>query len=699
MNSAGGIIMKEYSSNHIRNVAIVGHGKSGKTSLLDTMIFNAGHTKRFGKVDDGTSVSDFEVEEIKRKMSINSTLAACEWQGYKLNFIDAPGYPDFVAEVKSAMQAADSALIVMCAPAGIEVETEKAWEYAENIRLPRAFFVNKMDREHADFDAVVEQLKVKFGSGIVPVQIPIGSEDSFHGVVDLLSMNTRIVTSSNVPVEGDIPEFLTDEVNVARQKLIETVAEFNNDLLDKYLEGEEISEAEVMDALAVGIQETKIFPVLCGSSLKNIGSRKLMNSIINYMPPPVIKPTMGIIPDTGEIIERNIKDDFSAIVFKTTADPFVGRLNYLKIISGSLKNDMILYNVNKEKTEKINSIFTMRGKQQDAMEIAHAGDIVVIAKLQYASTGNTLCLKDEVILYEEIEFPKPMFMMALEARNKGDEDKISNALSRILDEDPTIKVHKDIETKQLLICGIGELHLDVTLEKIKRKFGIEILLRERKIPYRETITTKEKVEGKHKKQSGGHGQYGHVWLQIEPLPAGSGFEFVETIFGGVVPRQYIPAVEKGVKETLDMGILAGYPMVDIKVNLCDGSYHNVDSSEMAFKTAGALAIKKGAMLAHPVLLEPIYNLTIIVPEYYMGDIIGNLNARRGRILGMETAARGMGFVKAQVPMAELTRYATDLRSISQGRGSFDMEFSHYEEVPNRLATNIIANKKNGKNDI
>ena len=691
--------MKEFTRNLIRNVAIVGHGKSGKTSLTDTLLFNAGYAKRIGKVDEGTSLIDYEVEEIKRKMSIGCTLASCEWQGYKLNLIDTPGYPDFVGEVKCAMQAADSALIVLCAPAGIEVETEKAWEYANSIKLPRAFFINKMDREHADFYGVVEQLKVKFGAEVVPVQIPIGSEESFHGVVDLLSMNTRFVTSKNIPIEGEIPEFLKKEVEDARQRLIEVVAEFNNDLLDKYLEGKEIAEEEVSAALAEGIQAANIFRVVCGSSLKNIGLRKLLNSIIAYMPEPMTKPVMGIVPATGEIIERVATDEFSAIVFKTTADPFVGRLNYLKIISGILKTDMSLYNINKEKLERINAFFTMRGKQQDAMEIGHAGDIVVIAKMQYAATGDTLCSKESAILYETIEFPKPMFTMGIQAKNKGDEDKIGNALGRIMDEDLTIKVHKDLETKQLLISGIGELHLDIILDKIKRKFGVEVLLRERKIPYRETITVSEKVEGKHKKQSGGHGQYGHVWLQIEPLPTGKGFEFIETIFGGAIPKQYIPAVEKGVRETLDAGILAGYPMVDIKVNLCDGSYHNVDSSEMAFKMASALAIRKGTMLAKPILLEPIYDLTISVPEYYMGDIIGNLNARRGRILGMETVSKGMGFVRAQAPLTELSRYATDLRSISQGRGTFDMEFSHYEEAPNRLAIDIINSKKNEKSDI
>ncbi|MDF2564043.1 MAG: fusA [Massilibacillus sp.] len=687
-------MVKEYSGRNLRNIAIVGHGKAGKTSLTESLLFNAGLVNRLGKVDDGTSSSDYEAEEIKRKLSISSALVSFDWQGYKLNFIDTPGYPDFVAEVKYALQAVDSVLVVVSAVAGIEVETEKVWRYSENLSLPRAIYVNKMDREYADFYSAVEQMRVKFGNGVVPIQIPIGKENSFHGVVDLLTMHTKILASDNKFLEGEIPEYLKSEVEDARQKLIEVVAEYNNELLDKYLEGKEITEIEVAAALIDGINSAKIFPILCGSAIKNIGSKKLMNAIVEYMPTPYFKTSIGMEPVTGNIIERNTEDSFSGIVFKTTADPFVGRLSYIKILSGTMKGENLVYNASKEKLERINSVFTLYGKQQSSMSVAHAGDIVVVNKLQETCTGDTLCSKDALIVYETIKYPKPMLMMALKAKNKGDEDKIGNALSKIIDGDQTIKIDKDMETKELLINGIGELHLEITAEKLKRKFGVEIFLSKPAVPYRETIKEKVKIEGKHKKQSGGHGQFGHVWLELEPLSSGSGVEFTESIFGGSVPRQYIPAVEKGTRETLSEGVLAGYPVVDIKVNLYDGSYHNVDSSEMAFKVASALAIRKGVMQAAPVLLEPIYNVKISVPEYYMGDVIGGLNSKRGHILGMDTGERGMGIVTAQVPMAELFKYATDLRSISQGRGSFDMVFSHYEELPVRLATEIITAKKN-----
>lgn len=686
-------MVKEYSSRNLRNIAIVGHGKAGKTSLTESLLFNAGLVNRLGKVDDGTSSSDYEAEEIKRKLSISSSLVSVDWEGYKLNFIDTPGYPDFVAEVKYALQAVESVLVVVSAVAGIEVETEKVWRYSEELNLPRAIYVNKMDREHANFYSAVEQMRVKFGNGVVPIQIPIGKENAFHGVVDLLTMHTKIIASDNKLLEGQIPEYLKAEVEDARQKLIEVVAEYNNELLEKYLEGKEITEIEIAAALIDGINSAKIFPVLCGSAIKNIGSKKLMNAIVEYMPTPYFKTSIGIEPKTENIIERTTEDPFSGVVFKTTADPFVGRLSYIKILSGVMQGDSIIYNSTKEKVERVNAVFSMCGKQQINISTAHAGDIVVVNKLQETCTGDTLCNKDAIIIYETIKFPKPMLVMALKAKNKGDEDKIGNALSKIIDEDQTIKIDKNIETKELLINGIGELHLEIIAEKLKRKFGVEIVLSKPIIPYRETIKGKVKIEGKHKKQSGGHGQFGHVWLELEPLPAGSGVEFTESIFGGSVPKQYIPAVEKGTRETLNEGVLAGYPVVDIKVNLYDGSYHNVDSSEMAFKVASALAIRKGIMQATPVLLEPICNVKITVPEYYMGDVVGGLNSKRGHILGMDSGDHGMGIVTAQVPMAELFKYATDLRSISQGRGSFDMAFSHYDELPTRLATEIIIAKK------
>lgn len=685
--------MKEYSSSNLRNIAIVGHGKSGKTSLAEALLFNAGAVSRLGKVDDGTAAADFEAEEIKRKMSISASLLACEWEGYKLNFIDTPGYPDFVSEVKGALQAANHALLVLSAPSGVEVETEKVWQYTEEIALPRAFFINKMDREHADFYAVVEELRIKFGNGVLPIQIPIGKESAFQGVVDLLTMHTKIVTSAKETIEGDIPEFMAVEVEEARQKLIEVVAEYNNELLNKYLEGEEITETEVAAALIDGINNAKIFPVLCGSALKNIGVQKLMNAMVEYMPTPYFKTSIGTDPRDGELVERTTEGAFSGIVFKTSVDPFVGRLSYVKVLSGVFKGDTAIYNATKDKTERGGALFTLYGKKQEAVRSAQAGDIVVMAKLQETCTGDTLSDKDQPIVYEGAVYPKPMLTMALTPKNKGDEEKVGSALHKLLDEDPTLQVEKNAETKDLLLSGIGELHLEILTERIKRKYGVDVVLRAPIVPYRETVRSSVKVEGRHKKQSGGHGQYGHVWLEIAPLALGAGVEFTESIFGGAVPRQYIPAVEKGVFESLQAGVLAGYPVVDVKVNLYDGSYHNVDSSELAFKTASNIAIRKGVMGAKPVLLEPIYDIKVTVPEYYMGDVIGNLNARRAKIQGMDSAGRGMGLVKAQAPLAELHKYATDLRSLSQGRGSFDMHFSHYEELPLRFAEKVIADRK------
>lgn len=689
--------MKEYKSDKLRNVGIVAHGGSGKTSLTEAMLFNSGAVNRLGRVDDGSATTDFEPEEVKRKVTINTALAPCEWRDHKINFIDTPGYADFVAEVKSALRAVDSTLIVLCAASGVEVETEKVWNYASELSLPRIGFINKMDRENADFYSVVDSMKEKFGNGVVPVQLPIGAQDTFKGIVDLITMKAYLAEKNGKEyIESDIPADILEQAEAARMVLIEAAAEGNDELLTKYLEGEELTDDEVVSGLLTGISQAKVFPVLCGSAVKNIGIQQALDSIVKYLPAPGINPVIGYHPVTKEPVERSASDPFSGIVFKTTADPFVGRLSYIRLYSGSIKPDSTLYNATKDKAERIGTLFTLRGKQQDPVTAVHAGDIVVVAKLQETGTGDSLCDKDKPILFETISYPKPMFVRAIEAKNKGDEDKIGQALARLMDEDPTFKVRKDVETHQLLIYGMGELHLDIMTERMKRKFGVETLLANPRVPYRETIRGSAKVEGKHKKQSGGHGQYGHVWLQLDPLTPGAQFEFVDSIFGGSVPRQYIPAVEKGVRDALNGGVLAGYPMVDVKVTLTDGSYHTVDSSEMAFKIASTMALRKGALQAKPVLLEPIYAVEVIVPESYMGDVIGDLNTKRGRIQGMEPIGGGLGRIKAQVPMAEMFRYSIDLRSITQGRGNFDMNFSHYEDVPARIAENIIANTKKDK---
>lgn len=685
--------MREYTSENLRNVGIVAHGKAGKTSLTEALLYSAGMVTRLGKVVEGSATTDYEPEEIRRKITIGATMAPCEWLHTKINFIDTPGFVDFLAEVKGAVRAVDSALVVLCATAGVEVETERVWRYADESKLPRLIFVNKMDRENVDFNLVVEQVKSKFNANAVILQLPIGTEDSFRGVVDLLKMKAIIYQDINKYEETDIPEDMLEDAEIARQMMVEGIAESNDELLAKYLEGEELTNDELIQGLIDGVKAVTLFPVLCGSATKNIGVAQLLDAIHDYIPSPVDKEYVGINPTNEDVASRKVDDPFSAIVFKTTADPFVGRLSFLRILSGSLKSDTTIYNASKDKSERIGNLLSMRGKQQEVLKVAHAGDIVVIAKLQETNSGDTICDKNNPIVYDRLTYPKPMFTMYVAPKNKGDEDKIGTALARIMDEDPTIKVSKCEETGQQLVTGMGEMHLEIMKERMLRKFGLEVVLDNPKVAYRETIRGSAKVEGKHKKQSGGHGQFGHVWLEIEPLPSGEGFEFVDSIFGGAVPRQYIPAVEKGVKDTLKGGILAGYPMVDVKVTLFDGSYHNVDSSEMAFKTAAALAIKKGVMQASPILLEPIYNLVVYMPESFMGDIIGDINGKRGRILGMDSLDNKQGVVKAQVPQGEMFRYAVELRSLTQGRGSFDMEFSHYEEVPHKVAEAIIAEKQ------
>ncbi len=689
--------MKEYKSDRIKNVGIVAHGGAGKTSLTEAMLFNAGAVTRLGRVDDGTVTTDFEAEEVKRKVSISAALAPCEWKDYKINVVDTPGYSDFVSEVKGALRAVDTALVVLCAASGVEVETEKVWKYAGDQKLARIAFVNKMDRENADFDAVVEAMKAAFGGSIVPMQLPIGSQDSFTGVVDVVTMKAMLYKVGK-GTEAEIPEDMKDAAELARMAMIEAAAEADDDILAKYLEGEELTGEEIQAGLIKGIAESRFVPVFCGSATKNIGVVELLNSIAKYASAADKVVAIGNKPKTEEPLTRAGGDPFSALVFKTTADPFVGRLSFIRVFSGTLKPDSTLFNSTKEKNERIGNLFTMRGKTQDPMTVANTGDIVVVAKMVETGTGDTLCDKDKPVVFTPIAYPGLMFTLCMEPKNKGDEDKIGSALNRLADEDPTLKFRKDAETSQLLVSGMGDLHLAIMAERLKRKFGVEVKLSDPRIAYRESIRTGVKVEGKHKKQTGGHGQYGHVWLQIEPLPSGSPFQFVDATFGGSVPKQFIPAVEKGVREAFAKGVIAGYPLVDIKVTLTDGSYHDVDSSEMSFKVASSLAIRKGVVQAKPILLEPIYSVEVTVPESYMGDIIGDLNGKRGRILGMEPIGGGLGVVRAMAPMSEMFRYAIDLRSITQGRGSFTMQPDHYAEVPQRQAEAIIEAYKKEKQD-
>ncbi|MDI3481034.1 MAG: elongation factor [Tepidanaerobacteraceae bacterium] len=683
--------MKSYKSEMIRNIGLIAHSGSGKTSLAEAMLYTSGAIDRLGKVDEGNTTCDFDPEEIKRKISISTAFAPCEWKNNKINILDTPGYFDFVGEVKSAIRVVESAIIVTCAVSGVEVGTEQVKKYADEAGLPQIFFINKMDRENANFFKVVDQIRQLFGQKAVPFQLPIGAEADFKGVVDIVHKKAYTFEAKGAK-EGAIPEELKTEMENYRSMLVEAVAETDDDLLTKYLEGEELTEEEIQKGLRRGVLKGEIYPILCGSALTNKGISLLLDTICDYMPSPCDRAAeKGVNPLTKEEETRECRADgpLSALVFKTMADPYVGKLTVFKVFSGKIKSDSTVYNATKGESEKIGQLYAMKGKKQENLSEVVAGDIAAVAKLQYTSTNDTLTDSDHPVILSGIEFPKPVLSMAVHPKSQGDEEKISAGLSRLMEEDRTFEVIKNTETGQLLVSGMGEIHLEVLAGKLANKFGTEVLLDLPKVPYRETIRASVKVEGKHKKQSGGRGQYGHVWLELQPLDSEDGFEFEDKIFGGAVPKQYIPAVEKGIRESLKSGELAGYPVVGVKVILYDGSFHPVDSSEMAFKIAASMAFKKGTSQAKPVLLEPIMDVEVVVPESYMGDIIGDLNKRRGRILGMEPR-NGMQHIKAQAPMAEMFRYATDLRSMTQGRGSFTSKFSHYEEVPAQLAEKIIA---------
>ncbi|MGI6606296.1 MAG: elongation factor G [Peptococcia bacterium] len=677
--------MRVYSSKKLRNVGILAHGGAGKTSLTETFLFNAGHTTRIGKVDEGTTVTDYLPEEIKRKVTVSTTLAPVEWKEHKLNILDTPGYADFIGEVKSAMRAVDSIILIVDGVAGVEVQTEVHWEAAEESSKPRIIFVNKLDRENANYYRVLDNLKDRFGTSIVPLVLPIGAEENFSGVVDILRKKAYKF-EGNKYSEIPIPQELQGEIEKYREPLMEAAAEGDDELLMKYLDGEPLNDEEVYRGLRQGILDAKVVPVFCGSALKNIGIQILMDALVEFLPSPV---------DSSEKDLNN--EPLVAIVFKTMADPFVGKLSFVRVVSGTLKSDATIYNLNKQKDERYGSLLVPRGKTQDNVSEAQTGDIVCIAKLADTTTGDTLGVKDKTPLLEGVSFPNPIFSVAVKAKSRNDEDKVGNALARLVEEDPTLRVEKNTETKETILTGMGETHLDIIIERMQKKFGVEVSTSTPRVPYRETIRGTAEYEYKHKKQSGGHGQYGHVKLRFEPYPDGE-FEFAETIFGGAVPKNYHPAVEKGVREAMAEGILAGYPVTNVKVTLFDGSYHDVDSSEMSFKIAASMCFKKGVEKAHPVLMEPIMEVEVRVPEQYMGDIISDLNGKRGRILGMEPEGK-LQVVKAQVPLSEMYRYAIDLKSITQGRGFFSMQFLQYEDVPQQAAKEIIENAAKEKEQV
>jgi len=678
--------MKQYDLESIRNVVLLSHSGDGKTSVSETALFTAGAITRLGKVDEGTTTSDYDPDEIKRKISINLTMLPFEWQGVKINLIDTPGYSDFVGEVKAAIRVSEGAVIVVCAASGVEVGTEQVWGYCEEARLPRFILVNKMDRENADFYKIVKQLQSQFGSKCLPIQLPIGAQDDFQGIVDLLTMKGY---AGSPPEETEIPSSLQSQVESFRNKLVEGVAEIDDKLLEKYLGGEELTLEELTSGLRQAIISGKIVPILAGSALKSVGIASLLDSVCSYLPSPKERK---VVTESGEEVEPSQDAPLAALVFKTSADPYVGKLTYFRVYMGAIDSNSQVWNATRSGMERIGQLFTLRGKIQEPVSQLRAGDIGAVAKLNLTNTGDTLSSREKPMLIAPSRFPEPVFSEAVYPKTKADLDKLGAALSRLAEEDPTLQVHRETDTGETILSGIGETHVEVAAEKMLRKFGVGVELKVPKVPYKETITIPTKAEYKHKKQSGGHGQYGHVLLELEPLPRGSGLEFVDKVVGGRIPKNYIPAVEKGVNEAAQEGVLAGYPVVDVRATVYDGSFHPVDSSDICFKIAGAQALKKGLSQGQPILLEPIVNIKVKVPESFTGDIIGDLNTKRARVLGM-TPEGGNNIIEAQVSQAEILRYAIDLKSITQGRGSYSVEFSHYEPAPPQVTQKVIAQRQ------
>ncbi|QAA35072.1 elongation factor G [Clostridium manihotivorum] len=689
--------MKDYKTNNLRNVGIIGHSSSGKTALSEALLYCTKTIDRLGKIEEGTTVSDYDVEEKKRGISLSTSVIPLEYNDKKINLVDMPGYFDFIGEEIQGIRAVDVAMIVVCGAAGIQVGTEKAWEYCNKAKLPRSFFINKLDRENSNYDQVLMKLKDKFGITVVPIQYPIGKESDFSGVIDIIKRKAHIYDKKSKRVEiTDIPIELLDKVEECKQMIMEAVAETDEELLDKYFSEGELSDEEVYKGLIKGCTTGEIAPVMCGSSLEVMGMDLLIEDIIECFPSPdkiTVSSLQNLNDNNYEKVRITDNAPFSAFIFKTIADPFVGKLSIFRVLTGKALSDSTVYNSSKEKIEKMSNLYFLRGKNQLTTKEVIAGDIGAVAKLQYTATGDTLCDSNYKVIYEPMIFPEPVMSMAVLPKSKGDEDKISSALGKLLEEDPTFKISRDMENAETIISGVGETHLEVIASKLKNKFGAEVVLQSPKVPYRETIKGIADVQGKHKKQSGGHGQYGDVKIKFEPRSDyNDELQFVDQVVGGVVPRNYILAVEKGLRECIQHGVLARYPVIRLKATLHDGSYHPVDSSEMAFKIAASLAYKKGMEIAKPILLEPIMHLEVMVPGEYMGDVIGDINKKRGRVLGMEPV-EGMEMVTAEVPMSEMFKYATDLRSLSQARGSFRATFERYEEVPPVEVEKIIENAR------
>jgi len=678
----------------IRNVSLISHSGAGKTSLTESILFISKAIQKKGSVDKGNTVSDFEPEEIKRHISLSTAILPCNWKGYKINLIDTPGYVEFISEVRGGLIASESSIILVDAVGGVEVGTERVWEFAEEDNLPIAFVISRMDRENANFSNTFNSIRQFFGQDAVPFMIPIGEGLNFKGYINLTTGKAKIL-ENNILKEIDLPDSEKEKFETYRSELIEKIAEVDEEFLNNYLSNGTLNEDEIKRGLKKGIEKRIIYPVLISSSVLDVGTEEILDFIVNEFPEPKLsEKKKGYDPKTNEIVvtDFDINKPFSGLVFKTIIDPFIGRINFIKVITGKITQDTKIYNVNKEQEERVSGIAFISGKNQEKTSEITAGDIGVLIKLNVTTTGDTLAQNNFPVIYNYVDFPYPAIAYAVEPKRKEDEDRLTNALFKMSEEDPTFLVERNDITKQLIIRGMGLTHLQVNLEKISRKYGVEVILTKPEIAYKETVKGSAKAEGKYKKQTGGHGQYGHCFIELNPLERGKEFEFVDKIFGGAIPKNYIPAVEKGIREAMKEGVLAGYPVIDIQVVLYDGSYHPVDSSELAFKIAGSMAFKKAFIEANPIILEPILEVEIRAPEQFLGDIISDLNTRRAKILGMDST-KGISIVRALVPEQEMLTYGLDLASITQGRGYFTAKFAKYEEVPQRLAEDIIKKRK------
>ncbi len=685
---------RKYQLEKLRNIGIIAHIDAGKTTTTERILYYTGVSHKMGEVHEGTATMDWMEQEKERGITITSASTTCFWRGHMINIIDTPGHVDFTVEVERALRVLDGAVGVFCAVGGVEPQSETVWRQADKYHVPRIAFVNKMDRIGADFFNVVKEIDEKLNGNPLVIQLPVGAESDFVGVVDLVKMKAIIWDSDVLGAtfsEKDIPEELADQALEYRNLMIEKLADFDDAIMEKYLEGEEISEEEIKRVIRKATIDTKLTPVLCGSAFKNKGVQPLLDAVVDFLPSPIdIPPVRGVDPKTGEEITRKASESepLALLAFKIMSDPYVGKLTYFRVYSGTLKAGSYAYNSTKGKTERIGRLLRMHANKREDVDVVYAGDIAAAIGLKYTTTGDTLCDEKHPILLESMEFPEPVISVAVEPKTKADRDKLSNALQKLAEEDPTFRVKYDEETNQTIISGMGELHLEIIVDRLKREFKVGVNVGKPQVAYKESIKGKVKQEGKFIRQTGGHGQYGHVWIEIEPLERGKGFEFVDKIVGGVIPKEYIPAVEAGIKEAAESGVLAGYPMVDFRVTLYDGSYHEVDSSDMAFKIAASMAFREGAKKAKPYLLEPVMDVEVTTPEQYLGDVMGDINSRRGKIKSMSEKGN-LKIIRAHIPLAEMFGYATVLRSITQGRGTYTMQFSHYDEVPKNIADKII----------